>query len=809
MSIFSDINFAFRTLIKNPKFTALTVFVMTTGLTLCIYMFSFIQGTMVAPLPFKDGERIRAIDMIYNGVTYQGTSIRVHDFEDLKKRVQSYEVFDAYDVGTVNLSTNDRAVKYTGHFVTENFFEISEAKPLLGRLLSNDDALSGAEPVAIISHTLWQSLFAGDKNVLGKKLRVNTKPTTVVGVMPDSYQFPDAGRIWLPYTAKAVGVERSKGDYVAVYGVLKPGVTDELANTEIKSLMAELEVKYPKLNSNVSARIWTIQEGSMGDGTSIIILAMELAVGFILLLACINVGNLLFSRATEKGKETAIRTALGAPRATIIMQMMWESVLICSISGVLAVLFSGLWLEQSNNDLLEAFPFDPPFWWNMVITESSIIAAIVITLVTAFVTGILPAIKATSGDFNATLRDGTRGAQSKSAGRLSKIIVISEVVLSCALLMLSTGMVYSVNQQNNIDYGTSIENVFTTRVGLPEAEYQGLEKRQQYYQNVMAALKVKPEVQDVSITRTLPGNWATYENIAIDGVDYGKKPQYPSASSVGIAHNYFQVMEVNLREGRVFDSRDKIGSPLTAVVTDNFVKKHFKNGDVLGKRFKFIESDQDWYTIIGVVNEIIHGQPTVVNIDKPTAFISLQQTPKRFVSIVVKTKASDASTVAGLSDMVTGVMQKIERDAPAYDVKTLRASIDQRNAGMNFVSELFLVFAAASMVLAFSGIYGVMSNTIVQKTQEIGIRRALGADEGDIYKHFIIQGIKQLAIGLIIGVPMGIALVKMLEQSSLAQGSLMLYIIIPTLISAVIFLAIYYPVQRALKLEPCSALRYE
>jgi len=591
--------------------------------------------------------------------------------------------------------------------------------------------------------------------------------------------------------------------------VLKPGTTDELANTEISSLMAELEVKYPKLNSNVSAKVWTMQESAMGDGTSIIILAMELAVGFILLLACINVGNLLFSRATEKGKETAIRTALGAPRATIVMQMMWESVLICSISGVLAVLFSGLWLEQSNRDLLDAFPFDPPFWWNMVITESSIIAAIIITLTTAFITGILPALKATSGDFNATLRDGTRGAQSKSAGRLSKAIVISEVVLSCALLMLSTGMVYSVNQQNNIDYGTTIENVFTTRVGLPEAEYQDLEKRQQYYQNIITDLKAKPEVEDVSITRTLPGNWATYENIAIDGVDYGKKPQYPSSSSVGIAHNYFEVMEVNLREGRVFDSRDKMGSPYTAVVTENFVQKYFKDGDALGKRFKFIESDKDWYTIIGVVNEVIHGQPTAVNIDKPTAFISLQQTPRRFVSIVVKTKVSDASTVAGLSDIVTGVMQKIERDAPAYDVKTLRASIEERNAGMNFVSELFLVFAAASMVLAFSGIYGVMSNTIVQKTQEIGIRRALGADEGDIYKHFIIQGLKQLVFGLIIGIPMGIALVKMLEQSSLAQGSLMLYIIIPVLISAVIFLAIYYPVQRALKLEPCSALRYE
>ena len=283
-------------------------------------------------------------------------------------------------------------------------------------------------------------------------------------------------------------------------------------------------------------------------------------------------------------------------------------------------------------------------------------------------------------------------------------------------------------------------------------------------------MKAKPEIEDVSITRTLPGNWATYEKIAVDGVDYGKNPQYPSSSSVGIAHNYFQVMEVNLREGRVFDSRDKMGSPLTAVVTDNFVKKYFKSGEALGKRFKFVESDKDWYTIVGVVNKIIHGQPTAFNVDKATAFISLQQTPKRFVSIVVKTKASDASTVAGLSDIISGVTQQIERDAPAYDVKNLRVSIAERNAGMNFVSELFFVFAAASMVLAFSGIYGVMSNTIVQKTQEIGIRRALGADESDIYKHFIIQGVKQLVIGLIVGIPMGVALVKMLGAIIISSG---------------------------------------
>lgn len=209
MNILSDINFAFRTLLKNPKFTALTVFVMTTGLTLCIYMFSFIHGSLVAPLPYENGDRIRAIDMVYNGMQYNGNTIRIHDFEDLKKRVQSYEVFDAYSRGTVNISTSDRAVKYTGHYVKESFFEISEAKPALGRLITNADGLPGAEPVVVLSHAVWQTMFAGNESALGQKLRINTVPRTIVGVMPDSYQFPSAGRIWLPYTSTTKGVARA------------------------------------------------------------------------------------------------------------------------------------------------------------------------------------------------------------------------------------------------------------------------------------------------------------------------------------------------------------------------------------------------------------------------------------------------------------------------------------------------------------------------------------------------------------------------------------------------------------------------
>jgi putative ABC transport system permease protein len=805
MNMLSDIKFSFRTLVKNPKFTALTVFVMTTGLTLCIYMYSFIQATLMAPLPFDAEDRIRKVDSIYNGMEYNGPSVRIHDFDDLKERVQSYDVFDAYAEGTVNISTSDRAIRYTGHYVKASFFEISEAKPLLGRLLTDQDGDPAAEPVVLIGEAIWESLFAADQNVLGKKLRVNSIQKTVVGVMPASYRFPDSGQIWLPFTTSRKGIARADGEYVAVYGVLKTGVTDEQANLELKTIMAELEQTYPKLNSKKSAQVRTIQSALMGSNTPAIAFSMQLSVGLILLLACINVGNLLLSRAFEKGKEIAIRTALGAPRGKLISQMMWESTLICFISGILAVLFAGLWLENTNKNLTSIFTFDPPFWWNVALSESSVIAAVVITCVTALVTGLLPAYKATGGDFNSALRDGTRGAQGKSAGRLSKLIVISEVVLSCALLLLSTGMVYSVDQQNKFDYGAQVDGYLTARLGLPEVEYKRDEKRLQYYQSMRTTLQQEPGVESVSFTRTLPGENARFQNISIDGVNYGKKPQYPSSNSVPVAHNYFETMEINLLKGRVFDPRDKLDSPLTAVVTQNFVNKHFKEAEVIGKRFKFIGTDKGWYTIIGVVNDVLHGRPESANIEKPTAFVSLQQSPRRFISMTIKASQDPEA----LRAMLARITLSVERDAPAYDIKTLRVYITERNSGMNFVSELFLIFAAASMILAFSGIYGVMSNTIIQKIQEIGIRRALGADNADVFKHFIKQGLKQLAIGLVIGVPMGIALVTMMEKTSLAQGSMILYIVVPTFISFVILLAVVYPVHRALKLEPCTALRYE
>jgi len=805
MNTLNDINYAFRLMLKNPKFTALTVFVMTTGLTLCIYMFSFINGTITADLPFEGGDRIKKVSTIVNGIKYDGATLRVHEYEEMKAKQQSFEVFDAFQTGTANVSTSDKSMRYRGHFVSPTFFEVSEGKAILGRLITANDLLPGAEKVTVLGFAMWQSLFAGQDDVIGKKIRINSVPHTVVGITQEGYKFPAASSIFMPFNATSKGVKRENAQYVAVYGRVKPGVDDKMVTLEVNQFFKEFENLYPKLYSNTSGNIWSFQEEAMGDGTTIIVFMMQLSVGLILLLACINVGNLLLSRAFEKNKETAIRTALGAPRSRLVSQLMWESILICFASGILSVLFAGWWLELSFNQLVDGLPIEAPFWWSMELNTASLITAAIITVVTAFLTGILPAWKATKGDFNAVLRDGTRGAQSKNSGRLSKVIVGTEVALSCALLILSTSLVVSVKNINNTDYGMNIDGYLTARIGLPEVTYKEPEKRNLYYQALAQKLKANDAVQDVAFSNALPSTWGNTQNMMLEGVDYGKKPQYPSSNWITISDDFFNVMGMKLSEGRAFDSRDRINTPLTAVVTQNFIDNHYPGQSVIGKRFKFVEGQEHWATIVGVVNNAIFGQPFAHNKKRSTAFFSMNQEALRFMNVVIKAKG-DANDLRSLLDDST---LKVERDAPPYNVMTLREGVIQRVAGMNFVSEIFMVFAIASMILAFSGIYGVMSNSIIQKTQEIGVRRALGADNLDILKHFLKQASKQLLGGLIAGVPLGIALVQLLSGSGLVEANNFVFIMIPSLITVIILIAVVAPVTRSLKMEPCSALRYE
>ncbi len=803
--MFNDLIYAVRLLLNNPRFSALTIFVMTTGLALCIFMFTFINGTLTAPLPIENGERMRKITTLVDGTAYDGSTLRLHEYEDILKVQQSFEVLEVMGNRSANLNTGDKVLRYSATTVTPKFFELSQGRAQLGRLIGQDDLTQGSPNVVVLTHSLWQELFASDKEIIGKKVRINSEPHTVIGVTQPEYRFPNVASMYLPLRATTNGVAREDSPYVSVYGLLKPGVSDEVALNEVQTLFKQFAADYPKLNSNVQGYLWTLQEEAMGNGTKPIILAMQISVALILLLACINVGNLLLSRAVERNKETAIRTALGAPRGKLIAQLLWESGLICVISGVFAILIAGLALDLAMHTLLSDLPIPAPFWWQAHLSGTTILFTAVVTLITIILTGALPAWRTTSGDINAILRDGTRGAQSKATGRLSKIIVIAEVALSCILITLSGAMVNSVSQMNSADYGMDIDRYLTARVGLPGNRYETPEQRIEYYNKLVAKLEQDPNVTSVAMSQSLPSTWASYFNIAFEGVDYGKEPVYPSSNVIVVSENFFDTMNINLLQGRKFTSSDRADTQAVAVVTQDFVDNYYQGQDPIGKRFKQTEGDEKWLTIVGVINNVTFGQPFEFNLRKTDAFILYRQQPKRFMNLAIESKLDPNL----LRETLDSAMVSVDRDVPAYNVMTLEKGVIQRIGGINFVSKIFLVFAIASMVLAFSGIYGVMANAIAQKTQEVGVRRALGADDVSIRRHFIVAAFKQLAFGLILGVPLGVVVVGLLEKAGMAKGSLEVYLGVPSLIAVVILVAVLLPVSRSLKIEPAYALRYE
>lgn len=799
----SDIKYALRGIRKNVKFSLLAIFVMTTGLSLSIYMFSFLGNTIHAPLPFAGGDRIKVLMPITDREPWM--SFRLSDYEDLLEAQNSFEILDTYYNGRRNILTSDRSFREQVFFVNPPFFQISEAKPMLGRLLIEDDLKPGAEPVVLIGEEIWKTLFASDINVLGRVMRIENVPHKIVGVMPGSYRFPDYAKIWAPFDLTTQGLERRDSPYAPIYGRLKSGVTVRQAEADIQRIMKQLENQYPDLNKGLSAYITTFQErASMTN--SRLILAMALCVILVLLLACINTGNLLLSRAFERSKETAICLALGAPKRRVIFQVMFESLFICFVSGILALCIVSLCLNWSLTALSAMFrASEAPYWWKFDITAESVLVGMLLIAFTSLVTGILPAWRAVSGNINEVLRDGTRGAQGLASGKLSRAVVIVEVAMSASLLLVASSVALSVYGKNNTDYGIRLDGYLTAEVELDRSEYDTDEKIINYFAQLEERLEQDPRVLEVAYTRMVPITWAITREFIVEGVNYGSDPHYPNPEYMTVSPDYFETMEVRLYEGRALSERDTRNTPLVAVVTEQFVDKHLPGQEVIGKRIRLVDTENEWYTIVGVVNDVVHGWPYWYNLTKPTVFVSMNQIPSRSMSIVVKAMGDPDQLQSTLRDAAYDV----EPNAPLFNVFTIERNHERAVADINFISRLFSAFAIASLVLAFSGIYGVMAYITTQKTQEIGVRRALGATNTNIYKHFLKKGSVQLILGLLVGLPLGLALQNMLAESELVTNSIVLFLCVPLAIAVTIFIAVVNPVRRILDNEPCQALRYE
>jgi predicted permease len=740
-----------------------------------------------------------------------GGAVSTHEFHALKNGTTSFSMMSAYSFDFAILSNGDRAVRKDTSWVEPNFFEYVGVEPILGRVLTHEDNVPGALPVAVIGYDLWQSYFNGTAEIVGQEFKVDGEVAEVVGVMPEFFVFPPGAEFWMPLRADEEAVPWGQGLIaVGIFATLEPDVTMPTADEDVKAVMRRAEQQHPEFNAGVSARVTTVKKRFLGEGIDMIFAVMQVAVFFVLALACINVGNLLLARGNERGRETAIRIALGAPKARLIMQMMWESVIVSFLGGAIAVLLAAWGLEITFGILSSIIDIEPPFWWRATMDAPVLGIAFAVTLATAFATGIVPAWKMSSGDFNAVLRDGTRGAQGKRAGHVGRILVVSEVGLSTALLILSGVLSVVLAQAMRADYGARIDGVLTARVILPEGSYPDEAKRLRYYEQLSSELSRIPGVDAAGVSLSLPGGGGAagsfpFEVEGYEIIDH----KYPRAGFSSVGLDYFRAFDIRVLEGRAFDARDTANGMNTAVISDSLAERYWPDGNAIGGRLRWFDESEisGWVTVVGVVPHIVHGPPFEEVKTNPTIYVPLTQYPNGVMTLFATTDADPNILRQPMLDAAA----RVDAEVPIFAMRSLRESTIMGTAGIVFIKNLFVLFSLCALFLASSGIYGVMANSIVQRTQEIGIRRALGAADERVMALLMRQSWLQLGVGVIFGAPIAYVMSRGFVEiiGPETRDHNWLFLLIPLLIACVVSIATFVPAKRAIRLEPSTALHYE
>lgn len=809
MMFVDDFRYALRLLAKKPGFTALTLLVMAAGIGLSVYLFSFMHTVAFKDLPFEDSESLIQISWSQNGVE-QSYGMDFMDFHEIRDNIRGLSEVTGYQPVSVNVSGRDGARRFAGAAVEAGIFQITRTEPLLGRAFKEAETQRGAEKVVVIGHRMWRNRFGGDRGAIDRNLRINGENHRIIGVMPEGYVFPASARLWLPMRHDPTALKRGDQTNVHLLGHLKEGISTEDIDRQLAVIMQRLEEQYPETNKGSGAYSHTIPMSTVGGGI-MVVYALHVSAVLVLILASINIGNLLLSRAIERGKETSIRMALGAPRLRLIGQMLWESIIICGVGGLIGLLVLA-WGLGVTGKIMSGFAIeDPPFWWDFGIDGYTLTLFFVFVAATTLITGLLPAWRNSRGDFNAALRDGTRGALGGKTGRLNRLLVISEIFLSLTVLIPAVTMITSSYKLAQAGFGPDTDNILVAKVNLNESRYASPEQRVEFADKLESRLQNNDAVGDVMLASSLPGDWSSRPTVAVEGREYTQEGQagYPRANYVVATPGTLEALGVELKQGRYFENADNRPGQRSVIVTDSFVSRHFGEESPIGKRLRIVETDGDqprWLTIVGVIEHLVHGGPNQPVARAPSIYRPFAQAPRNHLTIAMEMLSDQAAATYALRD----TLESIDPELPAFKIETYENLTDRRTDPMVFISTVFMLFGATAFILAASGIYGVMLNTITQRTQEIGIKRALGAQDGRILKEFLTTALKQLLWGGIPGLLAGSAMTFGLSRiMGFTDNLAIIPLALAALVTGIVVLSAWFPTRRALAMEPGEALRYE
>ncbi len=802
--MWQDLRYGARKLRKSPGFSLVAVMTLALGIGANTAIFSVVNAVLLRPLPFEQPEQLVRV---FGTNARRNSFSRPHsymNFSDLRAQNQSFEAMAAYTGATAALSGDDAPEQITGVISSGDIFRVLKAQPLMGRLLAPEDERPGGSAVAVISHGLWQRRFGGDPEIVGRLIKLDGREREIVGVTPADFSFEfvtGAADFWMPIDP-AAGPYQSRGSiFLEAIGRLKPGVPLEQASADLAAAASRLEQQYQDSNAGIGVRLAAAQEDLVGDVRPTLLVLLG-AVGFVLLIACANVANLLLARSAGRHREIAVRRALGAWRGRIVRQLLTESLLIAFAGGLLGLLFA-LWGVK----LLSAFvPENVPRFGETSLDLRVLGFTLAASVLTGLLFGIAPALHSSRFDLNEALKEGGRGGtDGRSRTRVRSLLIVSEVALSLVLLVGAGLLIKSFVKLRNTDPGFDPSNTLTASLSPDPVRYDTAEKVTDFHRRLAERVRALPGVESVGGVTPLPLSENNYSfSFSVVGQPPLPPGQQQSASARFVSPDYFRAQGVPLRAGRVFTEQDKADAPDVIIVNEAFARRYFTGVAPLGQRLRLgvnnIEGE-----VVGVVGDIRGA--SLATTPAPEYYVPAAAVSFGDMTLVVRT----ANDPASLTPALRKVVAEMDKELPLYDVGTMESLVARSVARQRFSMTLVGVFAVLALLLSAVGIFSVMSLLVAQRTHEIGIRMALGARPGDILSMVVRQGVVLTLVGVGVGLAAAVALTRLMSGLlyEVSATDPVVYGGITALLVAVALLACYVPARRATKVDPLIALRYD
>jgi putative ABC transport system permease protein len=802
-----DLRYACRMLVKTPGFTMIAILAVALGIGASTTMFSSINALLLRPMPLiQDQDRLVAISEFFTKAPDQDTGTSFPDYLEWKKNTTTLDGIAAITEATFIITGGDKPERYLGGQISADAFSFLGVQPILGRQFRPEEDELNAPPVALIGYQVWQEHFGGDRGVVGKLIPINGKQVTVIGVMPKGWRFPEICDIWMPLQMEEKDHPRGTF-FLDCIGKVKKGVSIEQARAELEAITARIAAQHPDTNSGCSVHVTSYREEMVRNFKTLTLLVMG-AVLFVHLIACANVANLLLARGATRAKEIGIRLALGASRRQIIRQLLAESLVLGMVGSALGLLFAVWGVDL----MLTALPNEVPYWIHFDFDWRVFSFALGIGAFSSILFGLLPAFQASNPRLVDALKEGGRtGAGGAKGQRMRNSLVIAEVALALVLLIGAGLMMRSFMFLQKTDIGMDPSRTLTFRVGLPEAQFPENETATRFFEQLIPKLTSSPGVETVGATTSLPGSG----NIGISAFVLEGEPEPKQLldarqmRGLAITPGYLKTARIPLLRGRDFSAADSKDAPRVALIDEDGARAWFPNQDPIGHQLRKLDKPGEppkWATIIGIVRPVIYDRLTNHR-PMPAIYFAQSQVSERFMSVMVRTKTDPAK----FANLARTTVLAVNKDLPIYRVLTMDEVVAQSFWDRRFFGTLFTIFAGLALFLASLGLYGVMAYSVRQRTQEIGVRMALGAQTGDVLRLVTGQGLRLILIGLAIGFVSAFFLAKLLSGSlnGISAHDPPSFALVPIVLFLVGLAACYLPARAAMRLDPMDALRYE